>query len=331
MMSTQTGVETISQRAVLLGDLETWPAMRALPTLPSVLFRFLGLIGDPKVGTDELANFIWKDPALLARALPMATSNWNRIETPETSLRDGIAALSRERIRNIAFTTPLLRSFEPVGTGSHAIIFWERSLLCATSCQAVASHLNLASPDRYYVAGLMHDIGYLILLQKRPTIFPTILQQWAARPAHLLEIENELLGIDHCRLGLQAAARLGLESWIYPAIGTHHTPTRESEPISRITAIGAAFANSQGVDFFPRRSLSRATREREMHEIIGGLLPELAEQDRTHLLEAMERSVRPIRSAIRDLIVDSQVAGETRIQPHFTRPVASLAALPATA
>ncbi|MBI3933600.1 MAG: HDOD domain-containing protein [Acidobacteria bacterium] len=330
-MATQTWFEAMPQGSSLHHENDRWVDLRALPTLPSVLFRFLGLLGDPKVGTEELADYIWKDPALLSRALPMATSTWNRTGVSGDSLQKAIASLNRERIRHLAFTTPLLRSFEPLGTGSYAITFWERSLLCATACQAAAGYLKLANTERYYVAGLLHDIGYLVLLQKRPTLLPTIMQQWARRPARLLEIEDELMGIDHCRLGLQVAAQLGLESWMYPAIGMHHSPTQDSDPIARITAIGGAFANYQGVDFFPRRSLSRTTREREMQEILRGLLPDSADSERAQLLEVMGESVRPIRHSIRETIVEWQVAGENRVRPYFARSPIRFAALTATA
>jgi len=330
-MATQTWVEATPRETALGSAGDWWVDMRALPTLPSVLFRFLGLVGDPKVSSKELAEFIWKDPALLSRALPIAADNWDGGQDGEESLQKSIAMLSRERIRKLAFTTPLLRSFEPLGTGSYAITFWERALLCGTVCQAAAEHLNLADPERYYVAGLLHDIGYLVLLQKRPALLPTILQQWANRPTRLLEIEDELMGIDHCRLGLQAAARLGLESWLYPAIGTHHSPTQDADSLARVTAVGGAFANFQGVDFFPRRSLSRATRERELQEILRVLLPQLAERDRNELLAIMEKAVRPIRDGIRETIVEWQVAGESRVRPYFARLAGRLTAMAAIA
>jgi putative nucleotidyltransferase with HDIG domain len=305
--------------------------MRALPTLPSVLFRFLGLIGDSKVSCKELAEFIWKDPALLSRALPMVAAHDGGEAGNEISLRRELALLTRERIRNLAFTTPLLRSFEPLGTGSYAITFWERSLLCGAACQAIAEHLNLPNPERYYVGGLLHDIGYLVLLHKRPTLLSTILRQWANQPAKLLEIEEDLMGINHCRLGMQTAARIGLEPWVVPAIESHHAPNPEGNPMARVTSVGSAFANYQGIDFFPRRSLSRATREREMHETLRALFPELAEKDRAPLMAAMDAAVRPIRNGIRETIVEWQIAAECRLRPHFARPSSRLASIPALA
>ncbi len=318
-------------RITVESEQDWWAGMRALPTLPSVLFRFLGLVGDPNVTTADLTDFIWKDPALLSRALPLIAPGGERSEEQENSLHDGVAALSRERIRNLAFTTPLLRSFEPLGTTSYAITFWERSLLCATASQAAARHLKLANPERCYVAGLLHDLGYLVLLQKRPTILPAILHQWVRRPAHLLDIEEELMGINHCRLGLQAAVRLGLGGWLHPSIGAHHSATRDSDPICRITAVGAALASYQGVDFFPRRSLSPAVRERELEEIIAGLFPEVSKKQRGHLREEMGKAVLPIRHAIREMIVDWQVAGDSKVQPQFTRLGSLASTLPALA
>ena len=110
IMATQILVESVPRGAASLHEYDWWFDMRALPTLPSVLFRFLGLVGDPAVDADELAKYIWKDPALLSRAMPLAASR-NRTQEPDGSLQQSIASLGRERLRNLGFTTPLLRSF----------------------------------------------------------------------------------------------------------------------------------------------------------------------------------------------------------------------------
>ncbi|HWP85275.1 MAG TPA: HDOD domain-containing protein [Terriglobia bacterium] len=302
-----------------------------MPTLPSVLFHFLGLVGDQTVTAQKLAEFIWKDPALLARALPLLDEGGEQAGGDQGALLRGIASLSRERIRHLAFTTPLLRSFEPFRTASYAVTFWERSFLCATATQAAADSLELPHAERYYAAGLLHDIGYLVVLQQRPQLLPAILQQWAVRPSCLLEIEEELMGIDHCRLGLQTAARLGLPEWLFPAIAAHHAPQQESDWMARLTAVGGAFANFQGVDLFPRRSLSRAARERELHEILLLLLPKLADSDRKRLLTAVETAVRPIRDGIREFMAEWQMAVTSCVQPRFTPFGGNRQSLPAIA
>jgi HD-like signal output (HDOD) protein len=299
---------------------QDWCAgMWALPTLPSVLFRFLGLVGDPGVGTLELAEFIWKDPALLSRALPMASAPSMATSEEGGSLRAAVADLGRQRLRNLAFTTPLLRSLEPVGLGAYALTFWERSLLCAVVCEAAARHLHLPGPERYYVAGLVHDVGYLVLLQKRPSLLPIIFQRWASQPSRLLEIEKELIGMDHCQMGLEAASTLGLDPWLYPTISDHHSPTEDSDLASRLTCIASVFCNYQGLDLLPRRSLSRGARERELHEVIRVLLPSRSGEEQARLLEEMEGAARPVRHAIRQAVLEWELSGESRGLPELGR------------
>lgn len=315
-----------------------WEEVRALPTLPSVLFRFLGLVGDRQTSNETLAEFICQDPALLARVLPVLPAapapGQNEGVMCERTLHQAVASLGRERIRALAHTTPLLRTFEPGDSGSYATTLWERSLLCAHAAEAAARYLKLDRPERFYAAGLLHDLGYLVVLQKRPALFTLVLQRWAQRPAALLEIETEIFGIDHCELGLKVAQQLSLESWILPGIANHHCPALDAGFVSRITCLAAAFCNWQGKDLFPRRSLSRlymksrAAQTREMHEILRGLLPELNEIDRHRVLHTMADTIQPANSRFLETFAEWFAAGESWIHPYrFIRQSEAIAAV----
>src|SRR3972149_5948537 len=85
--------------------LEGW---RALPTLPAVLFRFLGLVANAGTSDPQLVELIWNDPALLARALAAVHASPATRNLPVTQLRVAIASLGRERLRHLAYTTSLL-------------------------------------------------------------------------------------------------------------------------------------------------------------------------------------------------------------------------------
>ena len=290
--------------------LEGW---RALPTLPAVLFRFLGLVADPSTSDPQLVELTWTDPALLARAMAAVNASPATRNLPVTQLRLAIASLGRQRLRHLAYTTPLLRSVEPMRMGFHAATFWERSLLCACACEAVAHQLGLPSPAQYYVAGLFHDIGYLRVLQEKPAVLRAVIEQWTARPGDRLEIEAEVFGMDHCRLGAELAAQLQLPAWLREAIERHHCPTPDSDRIIRITAIGSAFCSYKGVDFFPARTLSPSLREREMKEIIRCLLPELPEGSASELLAGMKETIAPVRNWISGMLVELQPAAKQEI------------------
>ena len=290
--------------------LEGW---RALPTLPAVLFRFLGLVADPGTSDPQLVELIWTDPALLARAMAAVNASPATRNLPVTQLRLAIASLGRQRLRHLAYTTPLLRSVEPMRMGFHSATFWERSLLCASACEAVAQQLGLPAPAQYYVAGLFHDIGYLRVLQEKPAALRAVIEQWTARPGDLLEIEAEVFGMDHCRLGLELAIQLDLPAWLRAAIERHHCPTADSDRITRITSISSAFCSYKGIDFFPSRTLSPSLREREMEEIVRCLLPELPAGSASELLTGMETTIVPTRNWISGMLVELQPAAPREI------------------
>ncbi|MSO20633.1 MAG: HDOD domain-containing protein [Acidobacteria bacterium] len=296
-----------------------WDGVRALPTLPSVLFRFLGLVGDSRNTVEEIAEFVCQDPALLARVLPVLPEGFSSVD--DKPLRQAISSLGRDRLRALAHTTPLVRSLDTACSGSYAATLWERSLLCATAAQAAASFLGLTRPERYYVGGLLHDLGYLVALQKRSDLFTSALRLWTRRPAGLLEMEAETFGANHCEIGISVARQLQIHPWFYPAIACHHTPALDGDQVSRITALASAFCSWQGLDLFPKQLFSthsfttgfreREARTREMHEILRGLVPQLLEIDRHHLLASMLSTVRPTRAAFRESFMDRFVAGES--------------------
>jgi putative nucleotidyltransferase with HDIG domain len=280
---------------------ESW---RALPTLPAVLFRFLGLVADPRTTEQELAGLIWTDPALLARAMSAVNNSPAERNLPAAQLSEAIASLGRERLRQLAYTTPLLRSVEPLRTGFHPATFWERSLLCATACENLARQLGMTAPAQYYVAGLFHDIGYLRVLQEKPTALRAVIERWTTRPGDLLELEGELFGMDHCRQGVELASQLRLPQWVRPAIAEHHRATMESERIVRITCIASAFCSFKGIDFLPARTLSPSAREREMKEIIRCLLPEAPADSASEILAALKETVSPVRNWISKMLAE---------------------------
>ena len=284
---------------------------RALPTLPAILFRFLGLVADRGATNAQLADLIWTDPALLARALSAVNASPAYRNLAVGQLRPAIASLGRERLRHLAYTTPLLRSVEPIRMGFQTATFWERSLLCACACESLARQLELPAPAQYYLAGLYHDIGYVHVLQEKPAAFRAVIERWTAGPGDLLEMEAEAFGMDHCCQGLELASQLGLPLWLRAPIGEHHRATPDSEPIIRITCIASAFCSYKGIDFFPSRTFSPGVRERQMKAIIRGLLPELPDGRDSEVLALLKGTVAPVRNWISRMLVELQPVAVT--------------------
>src|SRR5690348_16959547 len=86
-------------------EAKIWDGVRALPTLPSSLFKFLGLVGDSERSMDEVADFVCQDPALLARVLPLMSECFTIAAPTGPTLRESIKGFGRERIRALASIT----------------------------------------------------------------------------------------------------------------------------------------------------------------------------------------------------------------------------------
>lgn len=303
-----------------------WDGVRALPTLPTSLFQFLGLTGDPDRTMDEIADFVCQDPALLARMLPLIPGSFASADPAGLSLREAIRSFGRDRIRALANITPLIRSFEPAASGSYARLLWERSAAAAAASQAAAQFLQLARPERYYVAGLLHDIGYLVILHKSPTLFGAAVRRWTQRPAGLLELEQEIFGENHCEIGVQVARQLNIHGWYLPAIESHHAPAMDDEQVSTVAATAAAFCAWQGLELFPKQVIAptsfsggfkvREARTREMHEILRGLYPQLHEIERHRLLDCMSAAARPVRESFQETNSEWHGAGDAWMRPY---------------
>jgi putative nucleotidyltransferase with HDIG domain len=258
--------------------------------------------------------------------LPLIPESFTSADPACKSLRESIKAFGRDRIRALANITPLIRSFEPVASGSYAAMLWERSISAATAAQATATYLELARPERYYVAALLHDIGYLVVLQKNPALFSAAVRRWTERPAGLLELEEEIFGASHCEIGVHVARQLNIHAWYLPAIENHHTPGLDEDRVSTVVAAAAAFCGWQGMDLFPKQVLSpnafsggfraREARTREMHEILRGLFPQLHEIERHRLLDCMVTAVRPVRSFFQETFAEWYAAGESWMRPY---------------
>jgi hypothetical protein len=229
-------------------------------------------------------------------------------------------------MRALAHTTPLIRTLEPAAAGACAMILWERSLLCAHTAQTAARFLGLTRPERYYVAGLLHDMGYLVVLQQRPALFSAALECWKQRPAGLLEIEEAIFGASHSEIGRSVARQLQIHPWFYPAIAHHHNPGLDEDQVSRITALSSAFCTWHELDLFPKQlfsansfsagSRAREARTREMHDVLRGLFPQILEIDRHRLLDVMSSTAAPIRKQFRVTFEEWFAAGNGRSYPY---------------
>lgn len=189
-----------------------------LPLLPEITRRLLELRDDPDASGTELALIVEQDPLLAAQLLRRANSAYYGSGTPVNSLREAIVrVLGYEAALNLALA---LTSLSPLLTPNQGSIGRDRVLHHGLSCAALMQQLALHStlnlrprPGLIQLAGLTHNIGYLLLGHLLPDAFALLARLINANPELTLpSIERFALGFDHTQLGEWL-----FESWEMPA------------------------------------------------------------------------------------------------------------------
>ena len=200
-----------------------------LPSLPHILLKLIEVCNQKEAGIKDLAQVINMDPSISERVLRLVNSASYSLKHNVTSVDQALLLLGMDAVKNIALSASIYQVFNKT-KGSLAFnvkLFWWHSLNCGVVARIMAQKLKYPSPDEAFLAGLLHDIGKLVLLVNFREEYTKILES-ANRQTSLL-LKGELkLGDTHSAIGAWLIGRWNMRSFIPDAIRFHH------EPVERI-------------------------------------------------------------------------------------------------
>ncbi len=204
----------------------------ALKPMPSSVTKALKVIEEPDVTISEISSILAKDQALTARILKFANSAYYGFPHSATTLNEAVTRLGFRRIKNILFTLSysslLGRRIAGYNLGHGEL--WQHSIAVAITSQRLSERVAYSAPDEAYVAGLLHDIGKLLLDQYFKVDWEHLLNIGQEYHLTLIEAEENLLGINHAQTGGELARNWGLPTRLADAIAYHHTPALATWP-----------------------------------------------------------------------------------------------------
>jgi putative nucleotidyltransferase with HDIG domain len=197
----------------------------SIPSIPTILQTLVDELDQPSERVDLLrvADLISRDESLTAQCLRMANSALFSRGKPIDSIRGAIRTLGIAHTRDVAISCTLMR----IGTaqrGLDPIIFWEHSLGCAILSRKLARSVGFENPDKAYLAGLLHDIGYIVNLILAPQQMKSVLEEGSRDQIFAGEVEHSVLGFTHCQSGELLARKWHLTADIVEVIQCHHNP-----------------------------------------------------------------------------------------------------------
>lgn len=179
----------------------------------------------PQCSLSMIGDTIEKDIDLTARLLRFANSAYCGFSTKLSTVTEAISLIGIQQVQDLLNASSVIERFAGLSSEFVSVkSFWQHSLATGIGARLIAMEGRLPKPDRLFVAGLLHDIGRLVLFLQAQKHAQKIFELYSKERLLLREAEVRVLGYDH-----QNIAEALLKSWKYPpalvlAVGYHHQP-----------------------------------------------------------------------------------------------------------
>lgn len=234
--------ESVADRGSPL-DMETLlQEVDDLPSLPHVVIRVLQATSDPDCTPKEIGRLIATDQVLTSKVLKLANSAFYGLPRRVSTVSDAVVLLGINTIRGLALaiSTYDILNKEYAGYSLEHGQLWRHSIGVALCSQLIAKTKKLPSTEEVFIAGLLHDIGKVVLSAHVGPEFPRILELAGSGSMSFLEAEREVLGFDHARVGGTIAQKWNLPESLVDAIEYHHEPEKAPELRPTLAAVHVA-------------------------------------------------------------------------------------------
>jgi putative nucleotidyltransferase with HDIG domain len=189
-----------------------------LPSLPEVIYKINSLMEDDTISVNYIGNLMTKDISLSAKILKIVNSPFYGFPQRIYNLNLALVLLGSNTLKSIIITSSIFELMKDTMKG-----LWEHSLFCGLTAKYIAKQINgnkqLIDEDLVFSAGLLHDIGKLIIAIKFRADFDSIIKLAEEKKQVYSEAEMEILDISHADVGYYLT-----KSWNYPA--SIYTPIR---------------------------------------------------------------------------------------------------------
>lgn len=216
-----------------------------LVSLPAACVRLNELVDDPTSSAEDISRVINQDVALTARLLRVANSPLYGFSAQIDTVTRAVTVLGTQQVRDLSLATAAVQTFDGIPNSLVSMdSFWEHSILCALCARHLAMECLKRQREAVFVAGLLHDIGQLIMYHLLPDLSRQALEACMDGPNELEshEAERDIIGFDHAEVGGELAHRWSLPTLIQECIAYHHNP--EDAQQNRVETAIVHIANS---------------------------------------------------------------------------------------
>jgi len=198
-----------------------------LVTLPDVYLRINRLIEDPNSSSADIAKAVSQDASFTVKLLKLANSAVYNFSSSIDTVAKAVTLIGTSQIRSLALSLSVASSFEGMPNDLVSMRnFWKHSLLCALAARLLCKQARRCDADALFTAGLLHDIGELIIFNRLPGQAKDALMLVldSQEEVSVPEAERQIIGFDHSAVGGALARQWNLPTVLQECIAWHHDP-----------------------------------------------------------------------------------------------------------
>lgn len=219
-----------------------------LISLPEIYLRLQQAIDDPEHDRQQIADIIAYDPSLSARVLRIANSSYYAFAREIDTVASAVGIIGEIDLRNLVLATTVVNSMSALRyKGINIDAFWLHSLRCGIIARLIAKSVGGSSPEILFVAGMLHDLGILVIYQQDAALADVVKRQIEERHQLRDQAEREVMGFDHAEVGALLIEAWGLPAALAELTRCHHQyqMAQTDQRAARILALANLLSNSE--------------------------------------------------------------------------------------
>lgn len=216
--------------------------VRELPTLPSVVLEMNQLLQDVDTPLTSVTGTLEKDQAIVSKLLQLVNSAFYGFRSRISSIENAVVLLGFNTVRNAVLSISVIEAFKGSDAESDWDLedFWRHSLTVAVLSKFIARETKAEEPDAFFVGGLIHDIGKLVMNFYLPELFLDIRGHMTRERLDFYSAEKAVAAVRHTQVGAYLTRRWQFPTELTEAVKFHHTDRSETSGLTHSEVIRAA-------------------------------------------------------------------------------------------
>lgn len=194
-------------------------------SLPQVSVRVNDMVSSGDYKASDVGNLISQDPGLTIRILKVANSPFYGLGAKVDTVARAVTILGSQQLRNLVIATSTIKAFEGLPNDLLSMEnFWFHSISCGLAAKFLAENIKGMEEETVFTAGLLHDVGQLIIFNKLSELAHQVILIMEDDPEEpeLQVVESQLLGFDHAQVGMELLKQWNLPVLLQECAGFHH-------------------------------------------------------------------------------------------------------------